>query len=63
MGPSPCAASALRIGLLGGLGRLPLRLGIIIDARAILRADIVALAHALGRVVALEEELQQLRRS
>src|ERR1051326_3261571 len=30
-----------------------------VDARAILRADVVALAHALGRVVVLPERLEQ----
>ena len=32
----------------------------VVDARAVLRADVVALAHALGRVVLLEERLQQV---
>src|SRR6185295_881699 len=31
-----------------------------IDARAILRADVVALAHPLRRIVALPEDLQEL---
>src|SRR5918997_676112 len=31
-----------------------------VDRRAVLRAHVVALAHALGRVVVLEEDLQQL---
>ena len=46
----------------GGL-RLPcgaqLRIAIGIDRRAILRADIVALAHALRWIVAFPERLQQ----
>src|SRR5215510_12240875 len=43
-----------RFGSLALLGREH------VDARAILRADIVALAHALGRVMILPERLQQL---
>src|SRR5262245_4437207 len=31
-----------------------------IDCRAVLRADIIALTHALGRVMRLEEDLEQL---
>ena len=45
-----------------GFGRfrhLPLRVAMDIDAGAVLRADIVALAHALGRVVRLPEHLEQ----
>ena len=62
-GAEPLRGERASIGRLRGLGGFPLRLGIVIDARAILRADIVALAHALGRVVALPEQLQQLPRS
>src|SRR4051794_30629992 len=40
---------------LGFLGRLLLRRGGRVDAGAILGADVVALAHTLGRVVALPE--------
>ena len=37
-----------------------LRLGRPVDPGAVLRADVVALAHALGRVVALPEDLEHL---
>src|SRR5581483_5643108 len=40
-----------------GLALLLGRIGV--DRRAVLRADIVALAHALGRVVAFPEHLQE----
>src|SRR5690349_23646479 len=42
------------------LRRLPLRIGEVVDTRAVLRADVVALAHALRRVMALPERLQEL---
>ena len=45
-------AGHLRRRLLGVVGE--------VDARAVLGADVVALAHALGRVVLLEEDLQQV---
>ena len=44
---------------LRGICRAALRIGIDIDAGAVLRADIVALAHPLGRVVRLPEDLEQ----
>ena len=34
-----------------------------IDGRAVLRADIIALAHALGRVMALKEQFHEVRES
>src|SRR5215207_5025797 len=40
--------------------RLPLRLVVVVNAGAVLRADVVALPHALRRVVALPEHLQQV---
>src|SRR5580692_12750499 len=58
-------AHALRVERLG-IGRLrgfrggALRRRKYIDAGAVLGADVVALAHALGRVVALPEGLEQL---
>src|SRR6185295_5186956 len=39
---------------------LPLRGVRVIDARAVLRADVVALPIALGRIVVLPEDLQQI---
>src|SRR4029078_13143006 len=42
------------------LGGGPLRVGGHVDPGAVLRADVVALAHPLGRVVALPEHPQQL---
>src|SRR5215216_2128389 len=48
------------VGLLEGLGLLLLGLGEGVDDRAVLGAGIVALAHALGRVVVLPEDAQQL---
>src|SRR4029453_11069635 len=53
-------AQALAEELLGALGRLALGLGAVEDRRAVLGAHVVALAHALGRVVVLPEELQHL---
>src|SRR3974390_3681756 len=52
-------AELLMINRLRGLSRLPLRLLKGVDAGAILSADIVALTHALRRVVALPEGLEQ----
>src|SRR5208282_2454011 len=49
----------LLIGIARGLGGALLGFAIGVDRRAVLRADIVALAHALGRVVTLPEELEQ----
>ena len=48
------------VGLARGLRRPRLGIRGGIDGRAVLAADVVSLAHALGRVVALPEELQQL---
>src|SRR5581483_6616455 len=45
---------------LGGLGRGALLRRADVDRRAVLRAHVVALAHALGRVVALPEGAQDL---
>src|SRR5690606_2228152 len=49
----------LLVGLAGGLGRLALGLGVGVDGRAVLGADVVALAHALGGVVGLPEDAQK----
>src|SRR6185437_2356450 len=46
-------------GITRGLGAATLLGARGIDRRAVLRADVVALAHALGRVVALPEGLEQ----
>jgi hypothetical protein len=51
----------LLVALARGQRRLLLRLIIGIDTGAVLGADVVALAHALGRVVRLEKCLEQLR--
>src|SRR5665213_4516231 len=45
----------------GALGDLSLACVSDVDARPVLRADVVPLAHALGRVVRLEERLDQRR--
>src|SRR6476646_770470 len=42
------------------LRRLRLRVGERVDRRAVLRADVISLTHALRRVVVLPEELEQL---
>src|SRR5262249_33829887 len=47
------------VGVTRGLGQTSLLWRGDGDPRAIPRADVVALAHALGRVVALPEDLQQ----
>src|SRR5258708_365967 len=57
--PPPRRAGAGLIGLERGLGSIALLRRIGVDRRAVLRADIVALAHPLGRVVALPESLEQ----
>ena len=44
----------------GSFRRLALLVAVTVDAGAILRADIVALAHALRRIVVLPENLQQI---
>ena len=57
--PVPLArepALVLAAGCLGG-GSLLLTVGV--DPRAVLRTDVVALAHALGRIVALPEDLEK----
>src|SRR5687767_14505467 len=54
------AGQALAVGLPCGLRRPLLVDGIGVDRRAVLAADVVALAHALGRVVVLPEDLEQL---
>src|ERR1700694_2604065 len=35
-----------------GLGRCPLRVGVVVDPRSVLRADVVALPHPLRRIAA-----------
>src|ERR1700684_3894776 len=50
----------LLVGALGILSRLALLLVEYVDRRAVLRADIVALTHALRRIVRLPEGLQPL---
>ena len=57
-GPEPARLQGLLVGPLGRLGRALLLLGEIIDAGTVLRADVVSLTHALGRVVRLEEGLR-----
>src|SRR5262245_23892039 len=52
-------AERARVGVARRLGRLALRLAVGVDGRAVLGADVVALAHALRGVVALPEDLQQ----
>src|SRR4029077_6227040 len=59
-GPEPARLQGLLVGPLGRLGRTLLLLGEIIDAGTVLRADVVSLTHALGRVVRLEEDLEKL---
>ena len=48
------------VHLAGGLGGRALLGRVDVDQRAVLRADVVPLAHALGRVVALPEDPQHL---
>src|SRR3972149_2418074 len=48
------------VGVTGGLGGAPLRLAVTVDRRAVLGADVIALARPLRRVVALPEQAQQL---
>src|SRR5262249_42686845 len=48
-------AKRLAIGLPGSFGIAPLAVARPIDGRAVLRPDVVALAHPLGRVVRFEE--------
>jgi hypothetical protein len=59
-GAEPLRLQRFFIGRLRGLRRALLRLGKVVDAGAVLRADVVPLAHALGRVVGLPEHLQEL---
>jgi murein DD-endopeptidase MepM/ murein hydrolase activator NlpD len=56
----PRLAEGALVGRTRTLGRRLLRLAEHIDARAVLRADVVALAHPFGGVVALPEHLEQL---
>src|SRR5262249_7618086 len=49
----------LLVGGLRGVGGFALRIAKRVDRAPILRADVVALAHALRRVVVLPERLQQ----
>src|SRR6516225_4328442 len=60
-GDRPVAGLRQRLGVAvaRGLGRLTLRLAHVIDRRTVLRADIIALAHALRRVMAFPEAAQQ----
>src|ERR1700760_3578885 len=51
----PLRRQRLLIGCLRRLGGFALRITESVDRAAILRADVVALAHALGRIVALPE--------
>ena len=60
MAPSPSRANTFWYYGLRRIGRLTLRIAKGVDRRAILRADIIALAHALRRVVISPERLQQL---
>ena len=54
--PWPAVPSALLVGVAGGVGGGALLGAVGVDRRAVLGADVVALAHALGRVVALPED-------
>src|SRR5690606_12280389 len=49
----------LLVGVAGGFGGLLLGVGAVEDRRAVLGADVVALAHALGGVVGLPEDAEQ----
>src|ERR1700756_372810 len=49
----------LLVGGLRGVGGFLLRIAKRVDRAAILRADVVALTHALGRIVAFPERLQE----
>src|SRR5688500_9336875 len=53
-------AQAGLVGLPRGLGQRALLVVEGVERRAVLRAHVVALAHALRRVVALPEDLQQV---
>src|SRR4051795_13158793 len=56
----PGRGQTLLVGVARGLGRRALLVAGVVDRRPVLRADVVALAHALGRVVALPEEPEHL---
>src|SRR6516164_1451792 len=58
--PHACGAERLLVSLLRGFGGGALLRSERVDAGAILHADVVALAHPLGRVVAFPERLQEL---
>ena len=60
IGPRPRAFERRLVSGLRRLGRAALLIGKIVDAGAVLRADVVPLPHALRRVVALPEHLEQL---
>src|SRR5688572_2098978 len=55
----PGGAQHALVGVAGRLGEPPLLGRVHIDAGTVLRADVVALPHALGGVVALPENLQE----
>src|SRR5690349_3972437 len=57
-GAEPLGRQRLLIGRLRSIGRLALRIVRGVDRAAILRADIVALTHALCRVMAFPERLE-----
>src|SRR4029077_10767499 len=57
--PHPFGAERLLVGLLRRFGGRALLRRERIDAGAVLGADVVALAHALGRIVAFPERLEQ----
>src|SRR6266540_1420805 len=54
------AAQDVLVRVARGPGALALQLAVRVDRAAVLRADVVALAHALGGIVALPECLQDL---
>src|SRR4051794_3353586 len=56
----PGRGQTLLVGVARGLGRRALLVVGVVDGRPVLRADVVALTHALRRVVALPEELEHL---
>src|SRR6516165_2225989 len=58
-GAEPLGGKRLLIHRLRSVGRLALRVVVSVDRASILRADVVALTHALRRVVVLPERLQQ----
>src|SRR4030067_1083743 len=54
------AAERRLVGVARALGGAPLRLAVAVDRRAVLGADVRALAHSLRRVVAFPEPAEQL---